>query len=161
MSESQPSQVEIVNVQVALGWYNPTVSRALVCPANAFYIQYDSGKGETILGHTNGQVSFSENVVRIDGNALIMTDVTLRQNKTITHVFKKSTQNIDFDSLSYIGDYTSSVDFSVFLGFADETHPLYLDVSTFTGILEYHLVNQPSHQVHYFSAASKLRTYNC
>lgn len=150
-----------MNVQVALGWFNPTISRALVCPANTFYIQYDERKSETLLGRTSGQVSFSTNVIRIDGNPRVMTDVTLRQNKTTSHIFRSSTQNIDFDVMSYIGGTTSAVDFSVFLGFADSTRPLYLDVSTFSGIIEYELVNEPTHQLLYFSAASKLRTYNC
>lgn len=90
-----------------------------------------------------------------------MTDVTLRQSGATSHVFRASTQNVDFNVMSYIGDYTTAVNFSVFLGYVDSTHPLYLDVSTFSGIVEYNMVNEPSHELHYFSAPSKLRTYNC
>lgn len=146
---------------MTLGWLNPTVSRALVVPGGTFYIQYDEGKGEVIFGYAAGQVSFDTTVLRIDGQPCVLADVTLIQDGHTTHTFLRSGENISFKSMSYIGDYTSEPTFSVLLGYTDADHMLYLDVSTTTGTLEYQMVQTPTHHVHYFSAATDLKTYHC
>lgn len=125
-----------------------------------FYIEYDTSRGETILGFTNSQVSFDVNVVRIEGHPRVMADVTIKQGTSTTHVFRQSAEDVQFANISNVGGFITTPQFSLFLGYSDQEHPLYLDISVTTGLLEYERVATPSYQVYYFSAASALRTYN-
>lgn len=139
---------------------NPTISRALVVPAMSFYIQYDSSRGECLLGFTNSQVSFDVNVVRIEGHPRVFTDLTITQGASTIHTLRQSAEDVQFASISNIGGFVTSPQFSIFLGFSDDDHPLYIDVSVTTGLLEYQRVATPAYQVYYFNAASALRTYH-
>lgn len=140
---------------------NPTISRALTAPAGTFYLEYDEGRGEVVLAYTAYNVSFDVNVLRIEGTPHVFADVAISQGSDVTHVFRTSAEAIQFGMLSYVGDTIKDVNFSVFLGYSDPTHPLYIDVTTFTGLLEYQFVSQPSHTVHYFATAHDLKTYLC
>lgn len=139
---------------------NPTIARALVVPANSFYIQYDSSRGECNLGFTNSQVSFDVNVVTIEGQPRVLADLTIAQGDRTTHVLRQSAEDIQLAGISNIGGFITSPQFSLFLGFSDTDHQLYLDISLTTGLIEYQRVSTPSYKVYYFSAASFLRTYH-
>lgn len=144
---------------MSLGWLNPTISRALVVPADSFYIQYDEGKGECVLGYTAYQVSFDVNVLRIEGHPCVLTDVALRQDGQTTRTLRRSGANLQLRHSDV--STVRGASFSVFLGYSDQDHKLYLDVSTVTGLLEYQMVEQPSHTLSYFWAFSSLMNYIC